>query len=249
MKKEVVGEVFKTRDYDKFNLIKGNRTINMEQVVKLKRSFQEKQLPIPIIVDKSMNILDGQHRWYVCKENNLDLYFTIIEDINIKDIVNANTVVSKWGAEAYYDSFLAQDYPEYAKLEYFKTVTGCSLSDARLFMELSSGEDFKTGNLVCSDFDTAYLKYQWYTDFKKAACFGHRSFKSAIKKIFSITEYEHERMIQQLDKGYWNRLQLMSNAIEYVNTLSEIYNIGKSKQNVLQFNVDRKGIISTYKRQ
>jgi hypothetical protein len=247
MKKEVVNEVYKTRDYEAFKLLPGNRTIDAGHIVKLKKSFAEKQLPIPIIVNSNMEILDGQHRWATCKEMNLDLYYIVIDNFSIKDVVNANTIVNKWGAQAYYDSYVAQGYEEYKKMNYFMEVTSCNLGDARLFLELSSEKDFKNGGLVCDTFDRAYMKYTWYQDFAKAECYGHRSFKAAIKKIFNIEEYDHERMMHQLNKGYWSELSLKANTVDYVSTLSKIYNIGKTRNNVLQFNVNRSGEISTYK--
>ena len=56
------GMVYSTKDYDAFKFDDGNRNINPAKVKNIVRSFHEEQLPVPIVVDKAMTVLDGQHR-------------------------------------------------------------------------------------------------------------------------------------------------------------------------------------------
>lgn len=53
--------IYETYDYSLFNLIGGNRLINVLNYKKLMKSIDEKQLLIPILVNEKMEIIDGQH--------------------------------------------------------------------------------------------------------------------------------------------------------------------------------------------
>ena len=57
---EVVNKIFKTWEYDRFTFFNGNRDIKPHHKNKLAESFKIKQLPIPIVVDESFRIADGQ---------------------------------------------------------------------------------------------------------------------------------------------------------------------------------------------
>ena len=60
---EVVGVVYRTRDYSKFKFSKNNRTLNESQVARLVKSMAEKVITTIITVNDNMEIKDGQHRF------------------------------------------------------------------------------------------------------------------------------------------------------------------------------------------
>ena len=65
---KTVMEVKVTTDYERFSFMYGNRNIKPAHKRKLKASFMIRQLPIPIVVTRKYEIIDGQHRYEVCKE-------------------------------------------------------------------------------------------------------------------------------------------------------------------------------------
>ena len=78
-KDESVGYIYKTKDYDKFSFVDGNRSIKPNVVEKLYNSFKEVQLEVPLVVDQYYRIYDGQHRFTALKRLKMPIYYQIIE--------------------------------------------------------------------------------------------------------------------------------------------------------------------------
>jgi len=78
-------KILKTKDYNRFNLLKWNRPIDMKNVNKLieenKKQFNFDSFPI--LVDENFNIIDGQHRFTACKMMGCEVFY-------IKKKVNAS---------------------------------------------------------------------------------------------------------------------------------------------------------------
>lgn len=55
---EMIGNIFKTKDYDMFKWVKGNRKPNKKNYSKLVKSMKEEQLIIPICVNEKFEIID-----------------------------------------------------------------------------------------------------------------------------------------------------------------------------------------------
>jgi len=89
-------KIYKTFDYDKFTLIKGNRKIKTFQVNRLKASYEKGQIPVPLIVNKSFEIIDGQHRREAIRQLNLPLPYMIINDADIKEVQALNMRQKNW---------------------------------------------------------------------------------------------------------------------------------------------------------
>ena len=64
-------------DYNKFKFVKWNRDLNKSNLLKLESENKKKfQMHLfPIVVDKKLNIIDGQHRFQVCKANGWEVFF------------------------------------------------------------------------------------------------------------------------------------------------------------------------------
>ena len=97
---EVVGVVYRTRDYSKFKFSKNNRNLNVSQVARLVKSMAEKVITTIITVNDNMEIKDGQHRFESLKQLKKDVNyfvdytkdddqdFMIISNNNSKNWVN-----------------------------------------------------------------------------------------------------------------------------------------------------------------
>jgi disulfide oxidoreductase YuzD len=74
----LVTQVFKTKNYDLFNFIDGNRDVNDLHVKRLQDSFRKKYLINPIIVNENYEIIDGQNRFKAAKEEENPIYFIVL---------------------------------------------------------------------------------------------------------------------------------------------------------------------------
>ena len=60
-------KIHKTYDYDQFADLDGNRDLNQANLNKIIESMRKKYYSIPIIVNKNMQVIDGQHRREACR--------------------------------------------------------------------------------------------------------------------------------------------------------------------------------------
>ena len=91
-------KIYSSSEYEKFGFLHFNRKINKSTVRRLIKLTKEKNrmMYYPIIVDQSLGIVDGQHRFEVCKILGLPVYYMIM-DINAdwQDVYNMNTTGKK----------------------------------------------------------------------------------------------------------------------------------------------------------
>lgn len=114
MENEAVGIISKTYNYNKFSFIENNREIYKPNLRKIEKSMLKKQIITPILVDKDFKIIDGQHRFLICKTHNLPIYY-IITTATIEDTKLLNSAGRSWTG---LDIFLSdmKKYPEYQKV-------------------------------------------------------------------------------------------------------------------------------------
>ena len=63
-----------TKDYEMFKIIKENRNKDNPNYKQLKKSIQTKQIKsAAIIINEHMQIIDGQHRFWICQELGLEV--------------------------------------------------------------------------------------------------------------------------------------------------------------------------------
>jgi hypothetical protein len=75
---KITSIIYETIDYDKFKFIKSNQKINRNHVEILKEIMKNKVLPMPIIVNQELEIINGKHRFQALKELGLSIKFCTI---------------------------------------------------------------------------------------------------------------------------------------------------------------------------
>ena len=121
-------QIQKTTDYAQFSLMKGNREIDRNHVKRLKKSIKDNPelLPDnPILVNKSLFIIDGQHRHAAVKELGYPLYYVVSETSTLDETRVLNITQKGWtlldfahsyaesGKQAYIDFLkLHREYPK-----------------------------------------------------------------------------------------------------------------------------------------
>lgn len=237
---KIVTQVYKTDEYEKFKFMEGNRNIDLKHLVKLTESFRTKQLPIPIIVNKNYEILEGQHRYLVCKTEELPLYYMIIEDSNIEDAILINTTSKKWTMNDYLDHYCALGKQDYIKLKEFMDITGLNCATARMFAEVFTGKvsknnnRFSTGNFEMINFEEAFRKFEIYKDYNMCPAFNMQIFIMAVLRIINNEKYDHKRMMSKLNTFYY-KVTKRATKNEYIQLLTEIYNYNVNRDNKVYF--------------
>lgn len=228
--------IYETYDYSIFNLIGGNRLINVLNYKKLMKSIDEKQLLIPILVNEKMEIIDGQHRFESCRELGKPVQFYIAEGYTIEDVKRANLVNKTWSKHDYLYSFLSQNDKNYIEFNEILQKYKVNISDVlKVFAyvqdislkDLSS--DFEVG-IFCSD--GKEIVENFFTaleDFKLFDKYRSTQFVGAFIKLYFHEDYSHEKMREKLIKrGAF--VKRKGNIAEYLQMLTkDIYSFGAVK--------------------
>lgn len=89
-----------TYDYDKFKFYEHNRV--PKSYATLKKSIKENDMTSSqrILVDEDYYIIDGQHRFLVCKELGLPIYYSIVPNNNTTDSIKKLNIAQRiWTME------------------------------------------------------------------------------------------------------------------------------------------------------
>lgn len=89
----------KTTDYDMFSFNEANRPLIKQHVDKLKKAIQERSLLEinPIIVNKQLQVMDGQHRLEAAKQLGVEVFYIITEEDDVMQTLNINS--RKWSTK------------------------------------------------------------------------------------------------------------------------------------------------------
>jgi len=238
-----IGKVYQTTNYDQFKLLFDNRHLNQAHLKRLKKSIQEGYIPVPIIVNEKNELIEGQHRWYVCREMQIPLAYTVIKGLTIKDAQRLNSTIRTWNADDYIESYSKNGNETYVKYLEFKNNTGLGHNECQALLSGSShGKEiqhkFNSGKFVIKDEQFAYGINQKLEQIQSSCpSFKHaksRSFVLAISKLlerdnFNFDEFVHKVKIQP------SSLVKCTNVMSYRQLIEEIYNYKRREKVSLKY--------------
>ena len=229
--------VYETRDYKAFSFITGNRNINNSHLEKLRKSMMEMLIPIPIVVNEKLQIIDGQHRYMICKEEGWTLNFIQIKGLALTHVQKINELMKVWTAEAfmhcYCDLALETEdgeYDDYVEYREFKRKYGFGhnetqaiLTNQRMFSGNLS-DRFRNGSFKINDLKKATHVAERITDVGKYyQGYKRRGFVIAMLHCFATPEYDHDRFLSKLSYQTY-KLSDQSNYKQYLQIAQDIYN-------------------------
>jgi len=232
-----VRSVYKTKDYQAFNFITGNRPVIKSHLAKLITSMREEYIPVPILINDKMEIIDGQHRYFACKELGLQLHYIQIKGLKLKDVQRLNELMKAWTADAfmncYCDLALESDsgeYDDYVEYSEFKREYGFGHNETQAMLSnktMFSGklsDDFRKGIFKIDNLKKAkHIANQirevgeYYSGYKR------RGFVIAIMKCLVNPKYDHKRFIAKLSYQT-DKLTDFRHWQQYLTVIQDIYN-------------------------
>lgn len=256
---QVSGLIFSTTDYDIFNFLTGNRTINANNVKKLKESISENgyKKSQPIIVNQDFEIIDGQHRFTACEELKLPIYFTIEreDEDSIKLTQDLNKNQKNWGLIDYIKSYVDRGYQDYINFLRFVEDRDLSVTTAIVLawgtrnanirnkimqgkIEFTIYEENRVDEII-NRLKEIKEKIPNNLDIEKKlrnAILGE-NFAAVMVKIMRQDNYDHNRMLKQISTNY--RSIDLRNRNTMGDSLVAIYNKKlKNKEDKLPYYVD-----------
>ena len=232
-----VRTIYETEAYGAFSFITGNRNINKSHLEKLRKSMMEMLIPIPIVVNEKLQIIDGQHRYMICKEEGWTLTFMQIKGLNLTHVQKINELMKVWTAEAfmhcYCDLALETEdgeYDDYVEYREFKRKYGFGhnetqaiLTNQRMFSGNLS-ERFRNGSFKINNLKKAIHVAERITDVGKYyQGYKRRGFVIAMLQCMAIPEYNHDRFLSKLSYQTY-KLSDQSNYKQYLQIAQDIYN-------------------------
>lgn len=232
-------KVQSTEDYGMFKFLKGNRAVGHGHVRKLTKSILSKNMLnfYPILVNKNMEIIDGQHRLKVAKDNNLTIYYSIINEADIHDVHALNDNVKKWSAMEYVQSYAQLGNSNYKTLIRFKEDNDLTLQVTLAFLFGSAGgntyralknEKFE---ITAEMLEQAQVGANFYNKLKKYWEQGTVESSSEIKflafAINNILKAGLDAELLEVLEKHNIKIQPSHNRIGYLRQFEEILNYKK----------------------
>ena len=235
-KDEAVGYIYKTKDYDKFSFVDGNRSIKPNVVENLYNSFKEVQLEGPLVVDQYYRIYDGQHRFTALKRLKMPIYYQIIESMTLRMLQLLNSNQSNWSTAQFCDSYCELGYSEYYKYKAFKKKYQLGVRESLNFLAGENGSAnletmFNDGEFICKDYKNAVRKAEMLTELKPYVKFYKtRTFVKAMDVLFNSKVYDHSRFVRKIKKQS-AKLTQQTKRNDYLKVIEEIYNWNELNKN------------------
>lgn len=215
--------VFATKDYSFFQKLDGNRDskpIHAKRLAKLIERDPTFLSLCPIIINEKGEIIDGQHRVEAVKllkeetGKEHEIFYTIRVGLGLKEARMLNSGGKPWSPKDYAEAYKMTGNGNYIIYLNFIKSTGLNhdisvryLAPSGYGMQTFRDGDFKVENERRSKLWFKQLKEVGETmrDFMTSPIdWRHRSFAIAMQQVMQSKNYDHERMISQLEL-YANR--------------------------------------------
>lgn len=230
-----------TQDYEVFEKHAGNREVDDKAVKKLMESIKEKNMLMlrPIIVDKNLKVIDGNHRLEAAKRMQIPVYYVVDETLESQAMYLLNNAQKNWTLSDYLNYYVNQGNEEYIKLNQFISKEKTPLNIAfQLLNGSRSGGFFKTfrdGKYVFPDekeFNESMEKKERILetiDYIKRKTSGLKlylsrvTFYSALVEFFNIKSFDYTVFMTKLQYKL-DLIRPCSKQCDYVKIFKEIYN-------------------------
>lgn len=197
-------KIWVATDYSKFNLNEFNREPGHYRKVLESIKANDHTQYQPILVDKHMNIVDGQNRFLACKELGLPIYFIVSREIHIFAAADINQASKNWNMQDY-----VQHYSKRGKEAYTKMIDLAAKYNQRISVIAQFGkmtdsvrshtENVKKGNFQFRDDVNVDKFFQHLAFFQKYYKFStNERFVKALLKMYMNQEYSEKTMVNKL---------------------------------------------------
>jgi len=233
-----------TNDYSTFGFLRGNRDMNETKVNKIIKSVQEGLnffKYCPILVNDGFYIIDGQHRFVVCKKLKLPIYYVVVPNFSLRQIAEINNNASKWKIKDFMNCYIDADVnrEDYKTLEAFTNDYKINISlgiNLLMYGRVGSGgqsDAFRDGNFKVNFLDTAIKLLDLSKDYESfgADC-KSRNFLQAVEKLIVSDKYDHASVIKKFEK-HSHKIERQSSCKEYLTHIEELYNYKNSIRQIL----------------
>lgn len=234
--------IYWTKDYGTFRFLKGNRDLDEAKIKRILRSVEnglEFFRYCPIMVTGEGYVIDGQHRFYVCKKLGINVYYVVVPDFTLRQVAEMNNNATKWKDRDYLNCYIDVGVKDYLELKIYmeRYNVGLGIAMALLHRGNAHGdgdlrEAFRDGLFRVNHLDyatgvlTEAVRFASYCETCKT-----RSFIEALEVI--LESPDHEAIIAELLeklKKHGLTVERRSTAKEYLAHMEDLFNFRNQKR-------------------
>lgn len=232
-------KVFHTKEYSRFNMITGNRQLNERKIKKIINDIEDgldvlRYCPVLVKENKGrLDIIDGQHRFYVSRRLNASVWYILAEDFTLHQIAKVNSNTERWAAKDYINCYVALDNKHYMELQSFLDSYSMPVTSALCLLHAGAPnssrikESFEEGKFVAKHASFAREFADLCMLFNYPDRFS-RPFMIALHKVVTGKKIAVEELAEKVNADP-SALRHHQNYKDYLVNLETIYN--KKKQN------------------
>ena len=235
-------QILWTKDYGQFRFLKGNRDLDEVKIKRIMRSIEnglEFFRYCPIMVNNEGYVIDGQHRFHVCKKLGLNVYYVVVPDFTLRQVAEMNNNASKWKDRDYLNCYVDVGIDSYKILHDFvkkyELGIGIAISLLHNGNAQSSGgvrDDFREGLFKVNYLDEAINFMNWADDFAPyCETYKTRSFLQAVEALLKDPD-NAPVIVELIEKIQKHELTIekRSTPKEYLAHLEDLFNFRNSKR-------------------
>lgn len=235
-------KIYHTKEYGRFKMINGNRQLNEAKIKKIKADIAEgldvlRYCPILVIEKKGrMEIIDGQHRFWIAKELGCPVWYIMTEKMELIDIAKINSNTEKWKTKDFINCYIQLGNENYIKLQQFMDTYGFSATVSLKMLSTGSpgtecglqggADDFQRGQFEVHHWEEALRIADEVCKFKAFQYYKDRGFIIAIYRILQSGKITLDDLLAKFE-AYPTMLTKQSGFKDYLFNLENIYNRGK----------------------
>lgn len=233
---KTVTTIESTKEYERFSYDPVNRPVSPRHVKNLMEKMRVKYQLAPIMVNRHMQILDGQHRFEAAKALGLPINYYISKDAEVGDMADLNNAAKNWTNKDRAHHFKEMGNEHYQK--YFDFVSRFPKFSFSMALILLSGDTSRKRKIE-EEFQEGYFKVKKYADAVSTANFlqsistfypgwNRRSFVLAVLQMRNHKDFDDQRFLRKMRmKG--GSLSDFANTEDYLRKLEEFYNYREQK--------------------
>lgn len=241
--------VFQTKEYTNFTMINGNRALNENKIKRIIKEIEKGNDMLPYypiqvrVVGEKMEILDGQHRFFICKKLKKPVHYILVtENKSMSDIAKVNSNVEKWKPQDFINCYIQQGNDDYKKLQSFLDAYKINIgTSTKLLTSGSPGaegsnldikEVFEHGVFKVTHYDESVALAEICKQFEAFGNWRDRSFIIAIFRIRKAALISLDDLVAAFTK-FPHLLTRQHSHKEYIYNLEQIMNHNKQKRIVI----------------
>lgn len=242
-----MARTIETKDYSIFKTCSMNRPIDPSNLKKIKASLQANNLLEfdPIIVNSSMEVVDGQHRLEAAKELGIPIWYVINQSSGDEDIILLNAAKKSWSIDDYCNFYAKRGNSNYEKLIQFcqKHDIGIGKAIRAFFTNVSGSESvnyFRSGKFKFPDQEKIQEIEKSLEEMKiiitsiEKYCFTRKTmvtssyFLRALSMLFNCHEFDSNVFLKKIALKA-DSLRACCSTSAYYKMFLDIYNFRNSK--------------------